>query len=394
MNSETTTPDPEMSPSARPRKHRLAMTAGGLFVAVLLGECLLWLVDQPRFSKPHTFPPQFKLIPPPDDEGWIRHVNKPAETIRFRYERDPRDYFGADRTVEHVTNSLGFRGGEFPLAEQADGRIQPAGEKPAGTIRIVFLGDSITFGEGVHDNDTFVERVAGKLGPELAASGRRLEVYNLGVGGHNASDAVWTWQRYAVHLDPDLVVYTFTLNDAEERLFRIDANGEEPGRVPRSIERHRNRLSRSPDGWPFRSRLVRGAWSLWAANQLDTATAAYYRATFSETTRGWKSCAASIDALQQIEPPLLVAVFPLLFDLANHPFRAIHERIAARCGRATVADLWEPLARRAAGETRRLWVDPADQHPNEIAHATVARQIAEAIRPMLAASADAANSRP
>lgn len=384
MSSETTAPDPERNLSpARPGKHRLALVGGGLFVAVLLGELLLWLIGQPRFPAPHTFPPQFMLIPTPDDDGWIRHVNKPSETIRFRYEQDPRGYFGADRTVDHVTNKLGFRGGEFPLVAGADGRIEPTGRKPADTIRIAFLGDSITFGEGVHGKDTFVERVAGKLRPGLAASGHRLEVYNLGVGGHNTSDAVWTWRRYASHLDPDLVVYTFALNDAEDRLFRIDRNSGQPVRVPRSIEFHRDRLSRSPAGWLYRSRLVRGAWSLWAAKQLDEATAEYYRATFSEIASGWKSCAASIDTLQQIDPPLLVAVFPLLFDLDGHPFRAIHDRIAARCGQATVLDLWEPLARRAAGETRRLWVDAADQHPNEIAHAIVAQQVADRIKTML-----------
>ena len=135
------------------RRPRLLAAAIGMIVAVLAAEATLWLTNQPRFPVPHNFPPHFMLVGEPDAQGWVRHVNKPSTTIRFRYESDPRGYFGTDQTVGHTTNSLGFRGGEFPLVETRDGSIEAIGEKPDGVLRIVFLGDSVTFGEGVHDSD-------------------------------------------------------------------------------------------------------------------------------------------------------------------------------------------------------------------------------------------------
>ena len=372
-------------------KRRVAVTTISLVVALLVAEAALWLADQPRFPRPHTFPPQFMLVGEPDAEGWIRHVNKPTTTIPFRYESDPRGYFGSDRTVVHTTNSLGFRGGEFPLVETRDGRIEAIGEKPDGVLRIVFLGDSVTFGEGVHDADTFVERVGRRLS---AGPTRRLEVFNFGVGGHNTSDALWVWQRFARRLDPDLVVYTFVLNDAEPRLFQLDRSTREPVRVPRRIESKRARWTGRPDTWWSGSRLASLFWKAWSSRKLDAATLSYFRELNASDSPHWTRCRQSLTALQQIDTPLAVVVFPLLHDLAAHPFRQVHFDLAETCRDAEVIDLWEPLSRRAGNDTPSLWVDPADTHPNEIAHAVAARVIVERLERLLSNPGSAPRSVP
>ena len=201
---------PEPITTGRPGRGRwrtrLGLGLGGLAIGLLMAEVILWSSDLPQFPQPHSFPPQFMLVGRPDEQGWVHHVNKPSETIRFVYDGNPRGYFGSDNEVDHVTNSLGFRGDEFPLREKADGSIEAVSEKPAETVRIVFLGDSVTFGEGVKQKDTFVEQAAARLRETWEPEGRRLEVYNLGVGGHNTGDAAWTWQRYGHQLEPDVIV--------------------------------------------------------------------------------------------------------------------------------------------------------------------------------------------
>ena len=320
------------------------------------------------------------LVGEPDAQGWVRHVNKPSTTIRFRYESDPRGYFGTDRTVGHTTNSLGFRGGEFPLVETRDGSIEAIGEKPDGVLRIVFLGDSVTFGEGVHDSDTFVERVGRGLSTRLS---RPIEVYNFGVGGHNTSDARWVWQRYAHHLDPDLVVYTFVLNDAEPRLFRLEQTSGQPTRIPRSIEARRTEWTSQPEGWWTGSRLARLAWKLQAGWKLDRKTLGYYRELNASYSPHWHACREQLEALQQIEPTPLVVVFPMLFDLATHPFRPVHLEITEACSQTEIIDLWETLAGRAGNNTPELWVHPTDTHPNEIAHKFAAGVITQRLETLL-----------
>tara|TARA_Y100000588_G_scaffold35920_1_gene34596 strand:- start:2144 stop:3313 length:1170 start_codon:yes stop_codon:yes gene_type:complete len=365
---------------ATSQRPRLLATAIGMIVAVLAAEATLWLTNQPRFPVPHTFPPQFMLVGEPDAQGWVRHVNKPSTTIRFRYESDPRGYFGTDRTVGHTTNSLGFRGGEFPLVETRDGSIEAIGEKPDGVLRIVFLGDSVTFGEGVHDSDTFVERVGRGLSTRLSGP---IEVYNFGVGGHNTSDARWVWQRYARHLDPDLVVYTFVLNDAEPRLFRLEQTSGQPTRIPRSIEARWTEWTSQPEGWWTGSRLARLAWKLQAGWKLDRKILGYYRELNASYSPHWHACREQLEALQQIEPTPLVVVFPMLFDLAAHPFRPVHLAITDTCSQTEIIDLWETLAGRAGNNTPELWVHPTDTHPNEIAHKFAAGVITQRLETLL-----------
>src|SRR5260370_29076108 len=68
-----------------------------------------------------------------------------------------------------TTNSLGFRGREV------------ASPKPRGRLRIVAIGDSVTFGWGVNDTETFcsqLEQMLHKRFPD-----RDLDVVNLAVGG-------------------------------------------------------------------------------------------------------------------------------------------------------------------------------------------------------------------
>lgn len=104
--------------------------------------------------------------------------------------------------IENVTiNSSGFRGPEVSLS------------KPDGTVRIVVLGDSVSFGHGVPDDAPY-PRVLEELLNHPGAEGR-YEVLNLGVPGYSA------FQEYfdlgsSLNLEPDLVILQFNLNDVVE----------------------------------------------------------------------------------------------------------------------------------------------------------------------------------
>ncbi len=89
-------------------------------------------------------------------------------------------------------------------------------EKDDDVRRILFLGDSVTFGVSLEDyEDTFPHLVE----HELNGSGPgRVEVINAGVGGYSP------WQEYGylaeegIRYAPDLVVVSFVLNDVTEKL--------------------------------------------------------------------------------------------------------------------------------------------------------------------------------
>jgi lysophospholipase L1-like esterase len=92
---------------------------------------------------------------------------------------------------ETTINRLGYRGREVPTA------------RTGGRKRIVMLGDSITFGYGVRDGETF-SAVLEALDPQL-------EVVNLGVQGYGTDQELLKLEREGLAYSPDVVVLNVCL---------------------------------------------------------------------------------------------------------------------------------------------------------------------------------------
>jgi lysophospholipase L1-like esterase len=97
------------------------------------------------------------------------------------------------------TNAGGWRGPE--LSEKKERR------------RILLLGDSITFGWGVAEEQTFARRLEQRLGAE---------VINLGVGGYNTAMEKAALEKYGLGYSPDAIVLVYVFND----LHRFDDRDE------------------------------------------------------------------------------------------------------------------------------------------------------------------------
>lgn len=93
------------------------------------------------------------------------------------------------------TNALGGRGPEVP----------PPGERP----RVLLLGDSFTFGQGVEEDQTF----GAALEKHLRALGTEVEVLNFGVPGHSQPQSVALLEQRLLPLRPDLVLLVVFAND-------------------------------------------------------------------------------------------------------------------------------------------------------------------------------------
>jgi hypothetical protein len=83
-------------------------------------------------------------------------------------------------------------------------------EKPAGTRRIVVLGDSFTFGEEVSDDET----MSAVLGTLLADA----EVLNFGVHGYGHDQMLLYLQEEALRYHPDVVVLGYVDIDVERNI--------------------------------------------------------------------------------------------------------------------------------------------------------------------------------
>lgn len=103
-----------------------------------------------------------------------------------------------------TANEIGYRTGPLP------GR---RGNRKA--FRIVFLGDSWTFGLGVREADSFPSQVAALAKRLQATPGRSVEALNLGLPGYDTLNEIAALDFFYDRLRPDAVVISPTINDAD-----------------------------------------------------------------------------------------------------------------------------------------------------------------------------------
>jgi len=132
---------------------------------------------QPQIA--YKYDPEVRYIPLPNQRGWID------------------DGFA-------TTNALGFRG------------PAPATPKPDRLVRVVAVGDSVTFGFGVNDDDTFCTQAERLLRSQH--TGLNLEIVNLAVPGYDTRQEVTLLGRYVDQLRPDVVLVGFYSNDVPDSL--------------------------------------------------------------------------------------------------------------------------------------------------------------------------------
>lgn len=87
-------------------------------------------------------------------------------------------------------------------------RTQPFPPKSENVFRIMVVGDSLTYGYGVEESQTYCRRLE-----ELLSKDRDVEVLNLGVCGAQSSDILKIVKKFTPVLKPDLIIYGISLND-------------------------------------------------------------------------------------------------------------------------------------------------------------------------------------
>ena len=116
------------------------------------------------------------------------------------------DKFPPNQVIEFGTpgariNDHGFRGADF------------AGEKPAGTLRVICLGGSSTFGYTNTDEETY-PRILERLFAERRPFEARVEVLNVGIPHANSSNIRAMVEEELLAYEPDLFTFYSGYNDA------------------------------------------------------------------------------------------------------------------------------------------------------------------------------------
>ncbi len=163
---------------------------------------------------------------------------------RVRHHRLVANWQGTVQDVPYRTNALGLRDRDL------------ASPKPAGTVRVLMLGDSFTEGGGFADADTIPRRVE----VALRVSCPGVQVINAGVASYSPILEYLLLKEIGAALDPDLVVLNLDMTDVHDDLIRtalaeLDADGL-PTRVP--SHRRRETALLLPPALPAAVRPARG----------------------------------------------------------------------------------------------------------------------------------------
>ncbi|MSR47123.1 MAG: hypothetical protein EXS13_08670 [Planctomycetes bacterium] len=184
----------------------------GWFVSICLGALALEGILRLAGFRPIV------VINEPDRElGWTKRRNESTRKVTSEFD------------ITFAINSLGLRGD--PGMTRA---------KPAGTKRVLFLGDSFVLGYTVDPSDHFVDLV----GRALSAEGRAVEALNGGTEGYSTDQEVLWLRKDGLALEPDVVVACFFQND-------VFGNGQSSfGGIPKPRFSIDGRVEPAPDVTP------------------------------------------------------------------------------------------------------------------------------------------------
>lgn len=323
----------------------LAMVFGvALFVVVVEGGARLY------FSRQISY----------DIEMWryARELKIVGRTPGLRFEHRPEQHTRL-MGVEVTTNSDGLR---YRCVSR---------QSSPGVYRIAVIGDSITFGWGVPQEQTYPQQLEAALnrlrplGPEQS-----FEVLNFGVGNYNIADAAAMLEHKVLSYRPDLVIYGAFINDAE-----LPRAGDHPWLIKHSL------------------------FAVWVWGRIDGMLRelgrrddfqTYYLGLYRDGGEGRQLVHRQLERMntlcQQAGVPLLVALLPELHDGSEQVFAAIQVfyREASRQVGAPFVDLGESLT----GESRRrFWVADDDAHPDAKACGLYAAGLARMVENQVRAAA-------
>jgi lysophospholipase L1-like esterase len=342
-----------------------ALAVSSVFVGLALFEAVLWALetaaDQPLPKFVATSPAAVPLAPdlPPEIRLKIERMQSalimPPSWQKRDLETIPGIYAYDWQTALHVLDGNRMR------------RLEPFPPRDPDRFRIMVVGDSFTYGDGIDAFWTYPEQLERALAPDF-----RVEVLNLGVDGYASEDVLNVVRRFLPELKPDLVVYGVCLNDflesgtyqTEHYLFPL------PGKLKNKLLK-RSRVARQVEEW---------YGALLRSLGLRPDFYSELLADFDTRRRRFGRDVAALNAFvtERGLPPVIAMVLdqsPQLDGPGRQLALAAEEQLRA-AGIDTVDS--GAFYRRFNG--RNFNVSRWEAHPNEAAHAIWASMLARKIR--------------
>lgn len=278
---------------------------------------------------------------------------------------------GTSHWFTFQTNSYGFREEEIQL------------DKGPDEFRILFIGDSFTFGQGVAREDSFPRILEQRWLKDNLGLGRTIRVINASKLGWNIQEEAAFLNEEAFHFNPDVIILVTIPNDNDVGIT------EEPfynQRITNSILWNSHLVRLLFIRWLWISfeyihpeqNIISHIRGLWAE---DSSSLKLYERHFRSMVSSAKL--EGVDFLQ--------VLFPLFYKLEpnGYPIYIYHEQ-AMRMAEETDVPCMDLLPSYLGYRSRALIISETDFHPNETAHAIAADSIDPFVRSFLSANSSSA----
>lgn len=193
---------------------KLGIALASVLITVVLAEVVARLAEPGPFS------------------FYDRSAFEPAEKFHHVHRKN---FQGRWDGTWYETNSLGLRGGEL---------------RPTLTpeeFRVLAIGDSCTFGKGVHERETWPRQFEALIDAALP-EGQRVLVANAGVNGYSSGDYLEVLRQRGAELSPQLVIVGYNLNDFPNQTKQTDervhqGQGNLRAAIPRGMRDYLSRFA-------------------------------------------------------------------------------------------------------------------------------------------------------
>ena len=229
-----------------------------------------------------------------------------------------------------------------------------AEEKPSGTMRLIFLGDSVTAGAQIEEEEAFPQALQARLDED----GRPVEVFNVALRGWSTRQERIAYERIARKYRPDEVVLAVCLNDIPE----LQDNLTRPPRLVSALFR-RSALVRLVIN--AQGREIQSVEQLFV--EPDSKSVKEGMARFFDEVRALRS------EVRADAGSLSLLVFPFRFQVLPHaPRPVVQERISAFCAAEGLACLDLLPAIRGIGQAAFVDYDHLSAQGSRLVAATLA----------------------
>jgi hypothetical protein len=326
----------------------IALVAGSTAIALLTLELGLRVFYDPQSLQPRWSVYEGKASAwccPPLVEKYGRPVFAPGIAFEHCYGARLED----SHCVGYRLNRLGFRDREHRV------------EKPADVLRVVLLGDSFSFGEGVERQETFFGRLSARLQSD-PSEGMRYEWINMAISGGDLSTHERVYSETASRFSPDVVVLQWNTNDIHDSAIENDHHRNIGVLYGKLV------LEARAIHW---SHLYRHVW--FNLNLLGLSSdVSEVRADPALRRANFEKLGEFKDRIAPAQ--LVVLIFPEIAPFDPYRYQALVDSLEEFLVDRGIAYV-NALPRLREHDARSLWVHPSDHHPNARAHEVVFEQL-------------------